>query len=111
MDARCRIELFGGLRLVRSEGVATRFRTVKAAGILAFLALRLRQEVSRELLIEVFWPDMEFEAARGNLRTALNSLRNQIEPAGVPNGGVLIADRQCVRLNSDAVTTDVDDFD
>ncbi|HLJ54719.1 MAG TPA: tetratricopeptide repeat protein [Chthonomonadaceae bacterium] len=110
MDARCRIELFGGLRLVRSEGITTRFRTAKAAGILAFLALRIREHVSRELLVELFWPNMEFEAARGNLRTSLNSLRKQIEPAGVPYGGVLIADRQCVRLNSDAVTTDADEF-
>jgi hypothetical protein len=41
-DPRCRIELFGGLRLLQGDRVITRFRTHKAATLLAYLALHLR---------------------------------------------------------------------
>jgi DNA-binding SARP family transcriptional activator len=45
------------------------------------------------------------------LRQALSSLRGQLEPPGVPAGSVLFADRHTVRLNPDAVTTDVAAFE
>jgi len=35
MDARCRIELLGGLRVHQGEREITRFRTQKAAALLA----------------------------------------------------------------------------
>nr|CAA9265327.1 hypothetical protein AVDCRST_MAG63-2647 [uncultured Armatimonadetes bacterium] len=42
---------------------------------------------------------------------ALSSLRHQLEPPGVPGGTVLQADRFSVRLNPDAVSADVTEFD
>jgi class 3 adenylate cyclase len=42
---------------------------------------------------------------------ALSSLRHQLEPPGVPQGAVLIADRNSVKLNPAAVTTDVAEFE
>jgi DNA-binding SARP family transcriptional activator len=111
MTQRCRIELFGGLRLVQQDRALTRFRTQKAAALLAYLALNLQQTHAREQLLELFWPEMPPDTARGNLRTTLNSLRNQLEPPGVAAGSVLIADRQAVRLNPSAVSTDVAEFD
>jgi predicted ATPase/DNA-binding SARP family transcriptional activator len=111
VDARCRIELFGALRLVQQDRTLTRFRTHKAAHLLAYLALHRDQSHARERLIELFWPEMQTGAGRDNLSTALSSLRRQIEPAGVPAGSVLVADRQNVRLNPVAVTTDVAEFE
>jgi DNA-binding SARP family transcriptional activator len=43
MNARCRIELFGQMRLVQQDRTITRFRTHKAAHLLAYLALHLEQ--------------------------------------------------------------------
>src|SRR5690242_16714887 len=111
MTSRCRIELFGELRFLQQERVLTRFRTQKAAALLAYLALNLHRLHSREELLELFWPEMVWEAARGNLRTTLNSLRNVLEPPGVASGSVLVADRQSVRLNPDVVVTDAAEFD
>jgi len=61
-------------------------------------------------LADLLWPDFAGQAARNSLNTALSSLRRQLEPPGVSSGAVLIADRFVVRLNPEAMTTDVDDF-
>ena len=111
MDARCRIDLLGETRLVRGDRVITRFRTHKTARLLAYLALHLDQSHARERLIELFWPEGETEAGRASLSNALSSLRRQVEPPGVAAGSVLVADRQNVRLNPVAVSTDVAEFD
>ena len=51
------------------------------------------------------------EAGQASLRTALSSLRRQLEPPGVPPGSVLVADRSQVRLNPAAAVTDTGEFE
>lgn len=111
MDLRCRVELFGKLRLIQADQITTRFRTQKAAAMLAYLALYLRQDHARERILDLFWPEMDLDAARNNLSTLLVSLRRQLEPIGVAQSSVLIADRRNIRLNAEVVTTDVAEFD
>src|SRR5437016_1814378 len=48
VDARCRIELLGELRVRQSDRTLTRFRTQKAALLLSYLALHLGQSPTRE---------------------------------------------------------------
>jgi len=57
------------------------------------------------------WPEEPLDVARANLRVALSSLRRQLEPPGVPAGTVLIAGRQHVGLNPQAVRVDVGEFE
>jgi predicted ATPase/DNA-binding SARP family transcriptional activator len=111
MDARCRIELLGGVRVLQGERVITRFRTQKAGTLLAYLAYHLPRAHPREVLIELLWPDVEPTAGRHRLSMALSSLRHQLEPPGVPVGAVIVADRNSVRLNALSVTTDVAEFE
>ncbi|MES2460697.1 MAG: BTAD domain-containing putative transcriptional regulator, partial [Armatimonadota bacterium] len=107
-----RITLFGGLRLETGSQVITRFRSQNIGGLLAYLALKLGEPQSREYLAELFWPDAEPSAARTNLRTALASLRRQLEPPGVAGGSVLVSGGQTtVTLSSDAVIVDIRAFD
>jgi len=108
---RCGIHLFGGLRVSLGDRVITRFATRKNAGLLAYLAYRPGRVVGREALIELLWPESEPELGRRSLRTALASLRRQLEPAGVPSGAILQADRAGVRLNAANVETDVQTFE
>lgn len=49
--------------------------------------------------IKLLWPDAERDAGRSSLWVVLASLRRQLEPPGVPRGGVLIADRSTMRLS------------
>jgi DNA-binding SARP family transcriptional activator len=115
MQPRWRIELLGGLRAEpRGEGAAatlTHFRTQKTATLLAYLAFYLRRSHPRETLIRQLWPDSEEGAGRHNLSVALSSLRQQLEPPGVPDGEVLVTERHTVRLNPAVVTTDVEQFE
>jgi predicted ATPase/DNA-binding SARP family transcriptional activator len=111
MNPLWRIELFGWLRLVGADRVITRFRTQKVAALLAYLAYHAHRSHPRELLIELLWPGSDPRAGSVNLRTAIASARRQLEPPGVPAGAVLIANRDCIRLNPDVCETDVARFE
>lgn len=110
MDPLWSLQLLGRLRVSGAERSITRFRTQKAAGLLAYLAYDRRSH-SREALVELFWPEAELRCARHSLSMALSSLRHQLEPPGVPVGSVIVADRSCVELNPEAFTTDVLEFE
>lgn len=110
IEHSCRVELLGELRLRQGERVTTRFRTLKTASLLAYLALRPQQVHTREMLIDLFWPDLDIEAGRDNLSTTLGYLRRQLETDGAPPGTFLLANRQTVQLNPEHITTDVQEF-
>jgi len=56
------------LRLPVSRGLA----------ILKYLLLHHKQSIPREVLMDIFWPDAEPEAARNNLNVALYNLRRAV---------------------------------
>jgi predicted ATPase/DNA-binding SARP family transcriptional activator len=112
MTPECwRIELLGELRACCGSQVHTRFTTHKIGGLLAYLALHRDRSHPREELIALFWPEADLDQGRISLRTALASLRRQLEPPGREPGSVLLADRLSVRLRTEAVATDVAEFD
>jgi predicted ATPase/DNA-binding SARP family transcriptional activator len=111
MNNLWRVNLLGGLRIQRGEQVITRFKTQKVASLFAYLAFHLRQEHSREILMEMLWPESDTPTLRNSLSVALSSLRNQMEPPGVSQGTVIRADRFSVGLNPATVTTDVAEFE
>src|SRR5579871_6699556 len=104
------IQLLGGLAAHSQQRQLVRFRTQKAASLLAYLAFH-RSPQPRETLIEMLWPETDPEIGRHNLSMALSFLRHQLEPTGVPPGTVILADRFSVRLNPAAVTVDVAEFE
>jgi predicted ATPase/DNA-binding winged helix-turn-helix (wHTH) protein len=102
-----KITLLGALSLERTgHPIITRFRSRKAAGLLAYLALYHGQH-AREMLIGLFWPEDETAQGQLNLRVTLNSLRKQLEPPGVKPQSVLISTRTHIGLSAEAYTTDV----
>lgn len=102
--------MLGGLALERAgHDPITRFRSRKTAALLAYLALYPRQH-TRETLIELLWPDTAFAQGQQSLRSALTSLRHQLEPPGVRPGTVLESGRLHVALRRDAFTTDAAAF-
>ena len=101
------IQLLGGLALRRGEQRIAHFPTEKVGSLLAYLAAYPLMIHTREDLTERFWPDSGPGAGRASLRQALASLRRLLEPPDVPAGAVLIADRSLVKLNPDAIHTDL----
>jgi len=106
-----RIELFGRLSAGKDGEIVTRFRTHKTGLLLAHLAFYPKRIHAREELIEMLWSEFEPNAGRTSLRTALASLRRQLEPPGTPSGSFLIANRSNIQINSDTVTSDVSEFE
>lgn len=82
MEDRWTIELFGHLCARRGGQTISRFRTQKAAALLAYLALHPHRLHSREELADLLWPDAAFDSGRVNLRQALALLRRPLEPPG-----------------------------
>src|SRR5262245_33572005 len=102
----CRIQLLGELRVTFAGQEAPRAFTRKLGGLLGYLACFLHRAHSRDALIELFWPEVDLEAGRTSLRSALPLLRRLLEPPGVSErserqgaGSLLLADRQTVRLD------------
>src|SRR5438034_471853 len=110
MDGRWQIELLGGLRAKQGDRVVTHFQRQKVGALIAYLAYYPDRAHRREELIELLWPEVAAEDGRNSLRQTLFLLRQQLEPPGVPPGSVLAADRTSVRMNREAVNTDVAEF-
>src|SRR5579871_1023928 len=110
MNTIWQINLLGCLMAQREDRVVRRFQTSKAGALLACLAYDLKQDHSRDVLIERIWPETDLYAGRHCLSQTLYSLRLQLEPPGVSAGSVVVANHAHVRLNPSAVTTDVDVF-
>ncbi len=105
-----RVEMLGGLRIVTAKGVIDRFPKHRAAALLARLAFCPGRANPREELMDIFWPDLEEEAARNNLRQTLHVIRKMLTKAGVDASSVLQADNTAVRASLDTVVSDVEEF-
>ncbi len=108
-EAPVRIEMLGGLRVILAGRVVDRFRTQKAASLLARLAYYPDRVHSREELIDLFWQDMHEEQARNNFRQTLCWLRGLLKDSSASKE-ILISNKSSVWLAPDSFTTDVTDF-
>src|SRR5262249_53768861 len=111
MDELWRIELLGRLQVTGRGRVVSRFRRQKEGALLAHLAYYPHRSHPREGLIEMLWPERDLDTARRDLRVALTSLRRLLEPPGVPSGAVIRADRAAIRIDPQAIETDVASFE
>ncbi len=108
-----RIRLLGGLRLQQQSTTVERFRTRKAAALLAYLAFYSHRQHSREELAELFWPDENHsaEAKAHNLNQALSTLRRYLEPTPDDKGTVLRSTHTHIALSWEAIVVDVAEFE
>ena len=102
-----RLRLLGDLTLERDGVEFRRLRAQKYAHLLAYLALHSTRAHGREELIEIFWPDEPIDKARTCLRTALSSLRRQLNSPTL----FLHGSRDSIRLNPQVISTDVHAFE
>jgi DNA-binding SARP family transcriptional activator len=106
-----RVEMFGGLRIVRGQETLGRLQPTKPGALLAYLVYYPASEHTREELLELLWPDADPAAGRNRLKQTLSTLRGALEAIGVSSADLLIADRTTIRVNQLLVTSDVATFE
>ncbi|MBK8051249.1 MAG: AAA family ATPase [Anaerolineales bacterium] len=81
-SARIQIYTFGTLRVVRDHLAVSEgdWHTRQARQLLKILLTERPRPVSTDLLIEILWPNSTPSAAATTLRSAINALRNVLEP-------------------------------
>jgi predicted ATPase/DNA-binding SARP family transcriptional activator len=75
------LRLFGPFEARLHASASIAFPSRKAQWLLAYLALHADQEIARDRLAEIFWPDSEPQKALFNLRQTLSQLRQALGPA------------------------------
>ncbi len=99
------IQTLGGLRLFDRSGQEIRIASRKGRALLAYLAVRLGEPHSRDHLATLLWEDTDEELARSSLRQALASIRKALPRVA---HAALRADAECIALNAELTTVDLD---
>ncbi|MDH5517730.1 MAG: hypothetical protein OEY36_07915 [Gammaproteobacteria bacterium] len=76
----------------------------KLQGLLAILAMSADKPLSRDMLADLFWPDMPEKNAKENLRRALYNLKSALGDAS----RLLISNKKTVSLESTGLSLDID---
>lgn len=79
MNDRLELRLLGGLQIRYNDSLVTDLVSRKTEALLAYVACHKRP-YPREVLADLFWSSRSQSQAAGNLRVALNSLRQKLEP-------------------------------
>jgi hypothetical protein len=84
------VYLLSPFSVFANDRAITDWPNCKGKAIFKYLATHRAQPVPKEVLMEVFWPQAEPDAARNNLNVAIYGLRRARggAPGGVPLGGV-----------------------
>ncbi len=105
------IRLFGGLLLESSGRDLPRIPSRVGRSLFAYLLLNRHQELSRDLLAGIFWPEQPDPQARRRLSQALWQIQTHFADCGI-DAEYLIAEPQAVRFNVTApYWLDVEEFE
>ncbi len=107
ITARLRISMFGGLRLEGQHGQIL-LTGKRGPAIIAYLARTPGMTAPRERLADLLWSESDSQHSRNSLRQTLSLLRRDLSRAGV---AILQADNDTVGLTTNAIETDVEDFE
>jgi len=105
-QGKLKIQLLGTTAVTRPEGTNVEgelWRRVKVRALLAFLALQRDRPAPRDTLVELLWPELEYNAALRNLNTTIYNLRKSLEPQlkRVANSSYIIYEGGNYFLNGD----------
>jgi len=67
-----------GRFLMSIQNVALKLPSSRSQSLLKYLMLNHKQNIPREVLMDVFWPDAEPETARNNLNVAIHAIRRAL---------------------------------
>ena len=88
----------GPFRVYQDESLVSAWNGLKGQCILKYLVAHHERPIAKDILMEVFWPDADPEAARRNLHQAIYSLRQTLR-RGQPNFQHIQYENDCYLLN------------
>jgi len=100
------VRMFGTLDVVSHSNERPKFRSKSVGSLLAYLALRPGESVSRFLIQECLWPDSDCDKQGQNLRRAVSDLRDALEDES-DRGKIVVTRRDVVTLDPTHITSDV----
>ena len=103
------LELLGDFRLRSETGSLITISARKSQAMLAYLAVKPGQLVSRDKMAGLLWSSTAPEQARQSLRQTLSTLRREL--AGVSQQKILVEEGDFLSLDAAAVHCDVVEFE
>jgi len=71
------VQMLGSFNLTIQDTVLN-LPSSRSLSLLKYLLLNHRQNTPREMLLDIFWPDISMERGRNNLNVALNGIRTSL---------------------------------
>src|ERR1051326_4056557 len=105
-----RLELLGDLQIRSENGSLSVISAKKAQALLAYLAVKPTQRVSREKIAALLWSSTGPDQARQSLRQTLSMLRKELTSI-VGDSRALIDENDLLGVDETTVTCDVADFE
>jgi len=90
----------GPFRVYQNDRLITEWNGLKSQSILKYLLAHLGTPVQKDILMDLFWPDADPEAARRNLHQAVYSLRQTLR-RGHPDFEHILFENNCYAFNSE----------
>jgi len=103
------LELLGDFRLRAENGSLVTISAKKSQAMLAYLAVKPAQLVSRDKMASLLWSSTASEQARQSLRQTLSTLRKEL--AAISPKKILIEEGDFLSLDPAAVYVDVAEFE
>lgn len=102
MEKRYQLNVFGPPELVAPNGERIEFNTRRQTGILTYLTLETQgHPVRRDLLVELFWPDVDEVRGRHSFSQAISDLRSKLGKKAIVfrNGAITLTTRITTELD------------
>jgi len=108
--AALRLELLGDLQIRSASGSLINVSARKSQAMLAYLAVRPGQLVSRDKMAALLWSSTATEQARQSLRQTLSSLRKELTAIS-PDQKILVEDGDFLGLDTTSIEVDAVEFE
>ena len=108
--AELRLELLGDYQIHTPSGTLITLSAKKSQALLAYLAVKPAQLVSRDKMASLLWSGSGPEQARQSLRQLLSTLRKELAQIS-PDVKILVEESDFLGVDAALVTADVSDFE
>src|ERR1043165_7689002 len=105
-----RLELLGDYQIHTPNGTLITLSAKKSQALLAYLAVKPSQLVSRDKMASLLWSGSGPEQARQSLRQLLSTMRKKLTHIS-PEQKLLIEESDFLGIDSALITADVSDFE